>query len=123
MSREWAEGFARLDPDHPPGDVPIKRWRLFVDACGKFLDEGWAARASELGWGVLDIFGCDLSKPFARIDGQGLAWFLHDAMLAKLERDKAVLRMATGAEQVVRRKLLHDAKRVVPAWELASKEQ
>lgn len=51
VPREWAEGFAGLDPDHAPGDVPLKRWRQFVDACGKFLDNGWAAKASELGWG------------------------------------------------------------------------
>jgi hypothetical protein len=25
---EWAEGFARLDPDRPPVDVPLKRWHL-----------------------------------------------------------------------------------------------
>jgi hypothetical protein len=31
IPREWAEGFARLDVDRPPSDVPLKRWRRFVD--------------------------------------------------------------------------------------------
>ena len=38
IPREWAEGFARLDPDRPPGDVPLKRWQRFVDDVGLFLD-------------------------------------------------------------------------------------
>src|SRR5262245_59093692 len=31
IPRAWAEGFARLDPDGPPADVPLRRWRTFVD--------------------------------------------------------------------------------------------
>src|SRR3977135_3607658 len=31
IPRAWAEGFARLDSDRPPGDVPLKRWQRFVD--------------------------------------------------------------------------------------------
>jgi hypothetical protein len=34
IPREWAEGFARLDPNRPPGDVPLRRWRAFVDDIG-----------------------------------------------------------------------------------------
>jgi hypothetical protein len=26
----WAEGLARLDPDRPPADVPLNRWRQFL---------------------------------------------------------------------------------------------
>jgi hypothetical protein len=51
-----------------PGDVPPRRWLRFIDDCGHFLDGGWAARAKELGWGPLDLFGCDRERPFARID-------------------------------------------------------
>jgi hypothetical protein len=55
----WAEGFARLDRARPPDDVPQRRWVQFVDDCGTFLDGGWAAKAEALGWGPLDLFGCD----------------------------------------------------------------
>jgi hypothetical protein len=37
IPRAWAEGFARLHPDHPPSDVPPRRWHTFVDDCGRFL--------------------------------------------------------------------------------------
>jgi hypothetical protein len=40
IRRTWAEGFARLHPDHPPGGVPLKRWRRFIDDVGIFLDDG-----------------------------------------------------------------------------------
>ena len=57
--RSWAEALARLDPKRPPCDMSPKRWLQFIDDCGRFIDEGWAARAEELGWGPLELFGCD----------------------------------------------------------------
>jgi hypothetical protein len=44
VPRAWAEGFARLDPRKPPGDVPPLRWLRFIDDCGRFVDGGWASR-------------------------------------------------------------------------------
>jgi hypothetical protein len=40
IPRSWAEGCARLDPDRPPGDIPLKRWQQFVDDVSIFLDCG-----------------------------------------------------------------------------------
>ncbi|MGA8755663.1 MAG: hypothetical protein WB611_04925 [Stellaceae bacterium] len=86
IPRDWAEGFARLDPDHPPGDVPLRRWQTFVDDFSRFLDDGWAEKAVALGWGPLDLFGADRDKPFARIDQSGLIWLLHgDRLIAGRE--------------------------------------
>jgi hypothetical protein len=70
--REWAEGFARLDPNRPPSDVPPQRWLRFVDDVGLFLDSRFCASAAALGWGPYDLFGCDRNRPFARIDQLGL---------------------------------------------------
>jgi hypothetical protein len=61
IPREWAEGFARLDPDRAPGDVPPRRWQRFVDDACTFLDR-WAAQASALGWSTHDLFGCDRDR-------------------------------------------------------------
>lgn len=72
IPREWAEGFARLDPAQPPCDVPTKRWQRFVDDVGLFLDSPFCAVAAALGWGPHDLFGCDRDRPFARIDSAGL---------------------------------------------------
>src|SRR5262249_2964509 len=51
IPRTWAEGCARLDPDRPPGDVPLRRWQRFVDDVGLFLDSAFCAVAAAFGWG------------------------------------------------------------------------
>ncbi len=95
--RAWAEGFARLDPSKPPaGDVPAKRWLRFIDDCGRFLDAGLAARAAALGWGPLDLFGCDRERPFARIDHMGLLWLLSGGTIVELHRDRAARGRRSG---------------------------
>ena len=71
-----AEALARLDPVRPPCDIPPKRWLCFIDDCGQFLDNGWADRATVIGWRPFDLFGCDRYKPYARIDRGGLLWSL-----------------------------------------------
>src|SRR5215470_3524598 len=50
IPRAWAEALARLDAARQPADIPPKRWLQFIDDCGRFLDGGWAERASTLGW-------------------------------------------------------------------------
>ena len=76
IPRDWAEGFARLDPNQAPGDVPLKRWQRFIDDIGLFLDSPFCANAAALGWGPHDLFGCDRERPFARIDRAGLLWLV-----------------------------------------------
>jgi hypothetical protein len=119
--RAWAEGFARLDPNRPPRDVPPRRWLRFVDDCGRFLDGGWAARAAEFGWGPLDLFGCDRERPFARVDHLGLLWLLRGGSIVELHRDRAILQTENGALQAYRRRPV-EVSRVVLAWDLLSSE-
>ena len=116
--RVWAEGFARLDPNKPPSDVPPHRWLRFVDDCGRFLDEGWAKRAAELGWGPLDLFGCDRKRPFARVDQLGLLWLLKGGIIVELHHHRAILQTERGATQTYRRRPV-EVGRVVLAWELS----
>ena len=116
VPREWAEGFALLHPDRPPAGVPRDRWQRFVDVAGKFLDRGYAAQAAALGWGPLELFGCDATKPAVCIDLQGLLWLIPEgARLVTLTADAATLRMSTGAIQTYRRMSTRGA---VLAWEL-----
>jgi hypothetical protein len=117
VPRSWAEGFARLQPDRSPGDVPPRRWQTFIDDCGRFLDGGWAPKAAALGWGPLDLFGANRNKPFARIDHAGLLWLLNGDKLIELDRHKAAIERCTGARQTHRRKPAAVGD-VVPAWEL-----
>ena len=117
IPREWAEGFARLDADSPPADVPPQRWRQFVDDTGLFLDAGWAAKAAALGWGPLDLFGCNRERPFARIDHAGLCWLINSNKLVALSESAAFIETRTGVRQTYRRKPVSDGETAL-AWEL-----
>jgi hypothetical protein len=99
----WAEGLARLNLAQPPGDVPPHRWVRFIDDAGQFLDGGWAARAAALGWGPLELFGCDRHAPFARIDQAGLLWLLNGRPLAMLSGDVAIIACGQNTVQTYRR--------------------
>jgi hypothetical protein len=115
--RAWAEALSRLDPDHPPGDVPLRRWVQFINDCGHFLDHGWAAKAERLGWTQLDLFGCDRIRPFARVDCGGLLPLLAGNELVNLTSDRAVIEMrVTGSLQSFYRKPAEPD--CIPAWEL-----
>jgi hypothetical protein len=112
----WCQGFARLDPDSPPGDMPAARWLRFVDDVGHFLDGGFAEQAAALGWGPHDLFGADADRPFARVDRAGLLWLLHGDRLVALTADTAIIETSTGARQTYRRKPAEPGR--VLAWEL-----
>jgi hypothetical protein len=117
--RPWAEALVRLDPAHPPGDVPPRRWVQFIDDCGRFLDEGWAEQCATLGWGPLDLFGCDRERPWARIDHAGLLWLLNGRKLLALTADMAIIEGPTGGRtRYYRRCAPIEPGRVVLAWEL-----
>jgi hypothetical protein len=119
IPRTWAEGYARLHPDHPLADVPPKRWQQFIDDIGRFLDGGWAEKATVLGWGPLNLFGCDRERPFARLDHAGLLWLLNGDKLVELDCHRAVIERRTGSRQVFRRRPLAVGE-VVLAWELVA---
>src|SRR5438132_7231861 len=104
IPRAWAEGFSRLDPVRPPADVPLRRWQQFIDDVGRFLDSGFAEKATALGWEAFDIFGCDRDRPFARIDQQGLCWLIAGNRLVDLSENTALIQRWTGARQTWRRK-------------------
>jgi hypothetical protein len=116
VPRAWAEGFALLDPNRPPGDVPLKRWQRFVDDVGLFLDSPFSAVAAALGWSPLDLFGCNRDRPFARIDQAGLLWLLNGDRLLALTEHTATIETRTGARQTYRRKPSGEHREL--AWEL-----
>jgi hypothetical protein len=122
VPRSWAEGYARLDPAHPPTGVPVDRWQSFIDDSGRFLDGGWAKKAASLGWGPLDLFGCDRERCFARIDHAGLLWLLNGDRLVEFDRRMATIERRTGARQTFRRRPVL-VEEVGLAWELADSER
>jgi hypothetical protein len=90
---DWLQGVARLNPDHPPNDVPRHRWRQFVDDCNKFLrpSENWAERAAKLGWDAMALFGCAPKRPLDYLGSAGLLWAINGGKLVELHRDWAVI--------------------------------
>jgi hypothetical protein len=115
---DWAEGFTRLDQTKAPADISPRRWLRFIDDCGHFLDDGWAARAAALGWGPLHLFGCDRKRPFARLDHRGLLWEINGGRLIVLYRDGAIIETPRGDRTRYRRQA-PKVGQVVLAWELS----
>lgn len=118
--RSWGEALARLDPARPPADISLNRWLQFIDDCGRFIDDGWAAHAKALGWGPLDLFGCNRDKPFARISQAGLVWLLEGRKLVALTAETAAIVTRSGGKLNFYRRQLETGG--VPAWELGSAE-
>jgi hypothetical protein len=114
--RSWAEALARLDPTSPPSDISPIRWLRFIDDCGPFLDEGWALRAIALGWGPLELFGCNRDKPFDRISQAGLLWLLEGQKLVALTADTAAISASRGGKLTFYRRQLESGG--VLAWDL-----
>ena len=101
--------------------MPPRRWLRFVDDVGRFLDSPFCAVAAALGWGPLDLFGCDRERPFARIGQAGLLWLLNGDRLLALTENTATIAIKTGAQQTYRRKPSEPGR--VLAWELTGGER
>ena len=83
---------------------------------GLFLDSPFCAVAAALGWGPLDLFGCDRDRPFAWIDQAGLLWLLNGDKLIALSENTATIERRTGAREIYCRKPTESD--CVVAWEL-----
>jgi hypothetical protein len=116
---EWIRGVASLrDAPALPG-YPQHAWQQLILDAERFL-ERWAAQAAALGWPVWELFGCHRRAPWGRIQGLGLVLLLRGDEIAALTGAQAVIRTATGAHQIYRRKPtdpLHPAERCL-VWEL-----
>ena len=75
VPQAWAEALARLDPTGPPAGVPPEDWIRVIDAGCRLVDDGWHKQANALGWGPLELFGCDRTYPM-RPEAKGLLWRL-----------------------------------------------
>ena len=73
-----------------------------------------------LGWGPLELFGCDRIKPFARLDRAGLLWLLDGRKLLVLTADTAVICAPSGGRLTFYRRQLETGG--VLAWQLGSAE-
>jgi hypothetical protein len=85
-----------------PSDVPLHRWRMFQDD-GVSLCHQWGEAAMAQGWTPQDLFGCDATAPWARVDRLGLAWLMEGADVIDVTRTLALIKGARGTHSVGRR--------------------
>jgi hypothetical protein len=114
--RLWAEALARLDRDKPPRHVPPQRWLRFINDCGRFLDGGWADKAAAIGWGPLDLFGCDRKRPYYA-SPRGLLWDVNGGTVVALSSDLAIIEIEGGDRRAYKREPV-EVGRVALVWEL-----
>jgi len=114
----WVGGLSRLRPDCPPGDIPMQRWQQFIADARRLLRNGTLAQAAALGWDEIDLFGCDDTRPFARIDQMGLAWLITGWRVVSISASAAIIEAPTGSRQTYRRK--EHGVGQIPAWELCN---
>ena len=100
--------------------MPLARWQLFIDDCGCFHDQGWANRAEALGWGQLELFGCDRERPLARYDHMGLLWILQGRKLVALTAPNATIDTLTGSLQTYLRRPVKTDRVILP-WNLLAR--
>ena len=117
---DWLQGVARLNPDHPPNDVPRHRWRQFVDDCKKFLrpSENWAERAAKLGWDAMALFGCAPKRPLDYLGSAGLLWAINGGKLVELHRDWAVIDVPLQTRQRIFSRRNVDPAKITLPWSL-----
>jgi hypothetical protein len=117
---EWMGGVANLPRQRAPADVPLHRWRLFIDDCERFLDPKarWAAQAAALGWEALSLFGCAPTQPLAHMQVAGLIWALRGRNIARLYPNCASIEDPTdGSQYVFNRRPIYGTQIIVP-WAL-----
>lgn len=102
VPHEWAEGVAWMVAGKCPRTVPSNYWARLVVATSRFLRE-WGEQAHALGWDAHELFGCHRTKPYARLDCQGLVWVLVGRGLVAMTESTATLRAPIGAVQTHRR--------------------
>ncbi len=79
-----------------PASCPDTRWQVLREDSYTFLRDH-AARAHDLGWTPLDVFGVHPEKPWVRFDYMGLIPLLSGAAIVALSDTEAVIEKPNGA--------------------------
>lgn len=121
IPRPWAEGYAAMQHAKPPAWAALRLglWSDLINAVGLFLDR-WGRQAAELGWDPIDLFGASPRAPLARVDQQGLLFFLQDGCeIVAMTADTATIRRSSGVVQTFRRPSKNAREPgTAPIWEL-----
>ena len=114
----WVQGVADLLAMARPASCPDAKWQALREDAYRFLRD-YAARAHELGWTALDLFGVHPVKPWARLDVMGLVPMLQGRRITALSESRAELRDHGGGELTYRRAPRASPSEACLVWELA----
>ena len=98
----WVQGVADLLAMTCPASCPDAKWQVLREDAYHFLRDH-AARAHELGWTALDLFGAHPGKSWVRFDCMGLVPLLNGARVTALSGIEAVIEKSSGARLTFRR--------------------
>jgi hypothetical protein len=90
---ELRELIEALDRGAGPAGMPVRRWHNLLDDSAMFFadDPGWGLLALDLGWTPRQLLGANRTKPYARIDQQGLLWLVAGNHIEYLDEAGCVL--------------------------------
>ncbi len=103
VPEEWVQGVADLLAMARPASCPDAKWQALREDAYHFLRDH-AARAHELGWTALDLFGVHRTRPWVRFDCMGLVPLLNGARVTALSGIEAVIEKPKGARLTFRRR-------------------
>ena len=99
----WVQGVADLLAMACPASCPAERWQTLREDSYRFLRD-WAARAHELGWTALDLFGVHRERPWVYFDCMGLVPLLNGGKVVTLSDFEAMIEKPSGARMTFRRR-------------------
>lgn len=77
MPKDWAEGFARLNPDEPPDGLSKPDWAARLDWALSMTDVHGQS-LSGLGWTFEALFS--FGETWLRLDQRSVGWFVAEAL-------------------------------------------
>lgn len=81
----------------------MERWERSREGALNFAGQ-WSSEADRLGWSFDELFA--VAEPFARVDLQGAAWFIDDAIVIDVTAAAITLRRSSGSITRIYRKSL-----------------
>lgn len=110
LPEELTLGLKRLRLMPAPRTTTPSAWLEIVADAARIADEGWAARATELGWSPVDLFGCSRDGEY-----EGLAVWLRSRRIVLIDENSAIAIAGDRRRAVFNRR---DHEGAILLWEL-----
>ncbi len=115
----WTQGVADLLAMAQLASCPDAKWQTLREDAYHFLRDH-AARARQLGWTALDLFGVHRERPWVYFDCMGLVPLLNGGKVVTLSDFEAVIEKPSGARMTFRRRA-RVPDETCPVWEMLTR--